>query len=125
MDAHRPRRQKKILPPRHEPRPTPIRAWERLAGLVPLDLGEVAVSLSPSGAICAASLNGVYAARMRFLTAYRRFFSECETGKGGRNLLCAAPCGPFRQKIPDPFSRPGFIVSLGYCGVRANEQTKS
>ena len=26
--------------------------------------------------------------------------------KGGRNLLCEAPSGPFRQKVPDPFFRP-------------------
>jgi protein ImuB len=26
--------------------------------------------------------------------------------KGVRNLLCEAPAGPFRQKVPDPFSQP-------------------
>ena len=76
MDAHRLRRQKKILPPRHEPGSTPMRTGERLAGLVPLDLGEVAVSLSPSGAICASPFNGVYAARIRFLTARSQIFLQ-------------------------------------------------
>ncbi len=27
-------------------------------------------------------------------------------GKGVRNLLCEAPSGPYRQKVPDPFSLP-------------------
>ena len=27
-------------------------------------------------------------------------------GKGVRNLLCEAPSGPFRQKVPDTFSGP-------------------
>ena len=30
--------------------------------------------------------------------------SEPVSGKGVRTLLCAAPFGAFRQKVPDPFS---------------------
>ena len=29
-----------------------------------------------------------------------------EDGKGVRDLLCGAPFGPFRQKVPDTFSSP-------------------
>jgi hypothetical protein len=34
---------------------------------------------------------------------------ETGTGKGDRHLLSEAPEGPFRQKVPDPFSRPSGI----------------
>ena len=30
---------------------------------------------------------------------------SCLEEKGVRNLLCEAPSGPFRQKVPDPFFR--------------------
>src|SRR5450759_4104719 len=33
-------------------------------------------------------------------------------GKGDRNLLCAAPFGPFRQKVPVPFSGPQDLPML-------------
>ncbi|MBL7039496.1 MAG: hypothetical protein ISR77_12755 [Pirellulaceae bacterium] len=32
------------------------------------------------------------------------FLDRTTTGKGVGSLLCEAPCGPFRQKTPDPFS---------------------
>ncbi|MEA1951355.1 MAG: 3-hydroxyacyl-CoA dehydrogenase NAD-binding domain-containing protein, partial [Planctomycetota bacterium] len=35
--------------------------------------------------------------------------------KGVRNLLCEAPEGPFRQKVPDTFSSLG-IVGAGLMG---------
>ena len=31
-------------------------------------------------------------------------------GKGDRNLLCEAPEGPFRQKVPVPFSAPDTLL---------------
>ena len=44
-------------------------------------------------------------------------------GKGDRNLLCAAPFGPFRQKVPVPFSVPKagrvHISVKGQCHDRA------
>jgi error-prone DNA polymerase len=39
------------------------------------------------------------------LTAIHKCFDLVELGKGVRNLLCEAPGGPFRQKVPDPFSK--------------------
>jgi len=38
--------------------------------------------------------------------------------KGVRNLLCEAPLGPFRQKVPDPFSGPKISAFRGR--IRAN-----
>src|SRR5437870_5341947 len=32
------------------------------------------------------------------------FSGGSQGGKGVRTLLCEAPSGPFRQKVPDPFS---------------------
>jgi ATP-dependent Lhr-like helicase len=43
--------------------------------------------------------------RRRAADARRR--RDRRPGKGVRNLLCEAPFGPFQQKVPDPFSRPG------------------
>ena len=33
----------------------------------------------------------------------RRRLKPASGEKGVRRLLCAAPSGPFRQKVPDPF----------------------
>jgi hypothetical protein len=37
-----------------------------------------------------------------------------DVGKGDRHLLCEAPEGPFRQKVPVPFSRPTVSVENSY-----------
>ncbi len=42
---------------------------------------------------------------IRDKAAVRRIFAREEDGKGDRHLLCEAPSGPFRQKVPVPFSR--------------------
>ncbi len=57
------------------------------------------------------------------------FAEAAHAGKGVRNLLCEAPEGPFRQKVPDTFSGPvaafcgignpaGFRHTLEQCGCR-------
>ena len=40
-------------------------------------------------------------------------------GKGVRHLLCAAPEGPCRQKVPDPFSLPIRHASVGLASLFA------
>jgi hypothetical protein len=51
------------------------------------------------------------------LAYYRRIIAEHEMcgkggcGKGGRHLLCEAPEGPFRQKVPATFSAAGKAIA--------------
>ena len=58
MDAHRLRRQKKILPPRHEPGSTPMRTGKSLTAFALLDPGR-SLSRSPVQAQSARHLSMV------------------------------------------------------------------
>src|SRR5260370_38404966 len=45
--------------------------------------------------------------RRRGSTSAASLVLEAAGEKGVRHLLCAAPSGPFRQKVPDPFFAGG------------------
>ena len=53
---------------------------------------------------------GVPASSLTLAVRLGRFYNACfpppRAGKGDRHLLCEAPGGPFRQKVPVPFSLP-------------------